>query len=45
MRTIKDCKEFAEEELERIKDGSDDPLKDFEQLKTLCNWILEVEEK
>jgi len=42
MKILKDCKEFAKEELERTKDGSDDPLQDFEALRTLCNWILEV---
>ena len=42
MRTIKDLKEFAEEELERTKDGSDDPIRDFEALRTLCEWCLEV---
>ncbi len=42
MRTRKDLKEFAEEELKRIKDGSDDPLRDFEALKTLCEWCLDV---
>ena len=44
MRTIQDLKEFATEELERTKDGSDDTLRDFEALKTLCEWILEIEE-
>ena len=43
MRTIQDLKEFAREELIRIQDGSDEPLRDFEALKTLCEWCLEVE--
>ena len=38
--TLKDLKEFAEEELKRIKDGSDDPLRDFEALRTLCDWCI-----
>ncbi|KKL99002.1 hypothetical protein LCGC14_1818780 [marine sediment metagenome] len=45
MRNLKDLKEFAKEELERIKDGSDDPLRDFDALKVLCEWCLEVEDK
>ncbi len=44
MRTLQDLKEFAREELDRIKDGSDEPLRDFEALKTLCEWCLEVEQ-
>lgn len=44
MRTLTDCKEFAIEELERTKEGSDDPQRDFDALRTLCEWISEVEE-
>ena len=43
MKTRQDLKEFATEELKRIKDGSDDALRDFEALKTLCEWCLEDE--
>ena len=44
MRTLKDLKEFAREELKRTQDGSNDALRDFEALRTLCEWCLEVEE-
>jgi len=45
MATIQDLKEFAEKELKRIEeeDGSDDPLRDFETLKELCEWIVDME--
>ena len=43
MRTLQDCREFAVEELGRTADGSDDPLLDFDALRTLCGWVLDVE--
>ena len=42
MKTLQDCKKFAQKELERTKDGSDDALRDFEALRIICQWILEA---